>query len=291
MTQSSYGQVSFLPDLMREPDRNFEQGGRSFYFFDFDDNVMHLDTKIVLFRRGSDEEREISTTEYASVHGLVGRERTAWSEWEIRTKVAEFGSYRNFRDLPGEARGGDRQPLVRDVREALANAVTDWRGPSWAFFVHAVNQSRPISLITARGPPPPPLRRAVDLLAQTRDLPANPNYLSLYPVTHPDVQKLLGDPEGRASIAELKKEAIKRAVADAFECFGANPSHRFGMSDDDPANVRLIAQAFRELKQDYPDNAFFVFNTHGRQLVREEILLDGSATDTLKAEQIELFKG
>jgi hypothetical protein len=36
------GQLSFEFDIPKEQDRNFHLGGRSFYFFDFDDNVVYL---------------------------------------------------------------------------------------------------------------------------------------------------------------------------------------------------------------------------------------------------------
>jgi hypothetical protein len=109
-------------------------------------------------------------------------------------------------------------------------------------------------------------------------------------VTNPEIRTKLGDPEEKLSPGELKRFAIKAAVQDAFECYGESPFHRFGMSDDDPVNVALIREAFLDLKRLYPDNAFYVFNTHGRQLVREEVLLDGSTkTDQLRTEQTKLF--
>ena len=280
--------MSFLGDPLREPDRNFEKGGRSFYFFDFDDNVVHLNTQIILFHRDG-REVGVSTTEYANVHALVGKPGTEWADFEVRYDP-QTGSYRNFRDHPRERLNGRQQPLVEDMLGAMANPMVDWRGPSWNFFVHAVNNTRPISVITARGHHPHTLRRAIDLLVLSKDLPANPSYLSLYPVSHPETRTKLGDPDGRESTAELKKRAIKAAVQDAFECYGENPHHRFGMSDDDPSNVALIREAFLDLKRSHPENAFFVFNTYGRQLVREEVQDDGSLkTDTLPTEQIKLF--
>jgi hypothetical protein len=35
----------------REPDRNLHRGGRSFYFFDFDDNIAFLTTPLILFHK------------------------------------------------------------------------------------------------------------------------------------------------------------------------------------------------------------------------------------------------
>lgn len=286
----SFGQISFLGDPLREPDRNFEKGGRSFYFFDFDDNVVHLDTKIVLFHRPDGAEVEVPTSDFAEVHPLVGKSGTEWEHFEIRGNDPLNGSFRNFREQPKERLKGKEQPLIEDMIAALANPHVDWRGPSWNFFVHAVNHTRPISIITARGHHPHTIRRAVNLLVQSRDLPANPNFLSVYPVTNPEIRVKLGDSQEQHNPAELKRRAIRMAVQDAFECYGESPHHRFGMSDDDPTNVALIREAFLETKQIHPENAFYVFNTYGRQLVREEIQLDGSLkTETLQIEQTKLF--
>jgi len=285
----SFGQISFLGDPLREPDRNFEKGGRSFYFFDFDDNVVHLDTKIVVFRKGEAVEVEVPTSEFADVHPLIGKKGSPWESFEIRTSDALTGSFRNFREQPKDQLAGRQQPLIEDMVQALANPLVDWRGPSWSFFVHAVNHTRPISIITARGHHPHTVRRAVNILVQSRDLPANPNFLSVYPVTNPEVRAALGDPDEKLTPGELKRLAIKAAVRDAFECYGESPYHRFGMSDDDPTNVALIREAFLDLKQTFPDNAFYVFNTHGRKLVREEVQLDGSTKSETLSEQTKLF--
>lgn len=292
----SSGQIP-LPILNqeREVDRNFEKGGRSFYFFDFDDNVVHLPSKIFLFHKYSQEELAVSTTHFAEISKLIGKAGTSYSDFEIREEPFT-GSFRSFREIPKNLLNGRPQPLLSDVFEALKNPFLEWRGPSWNFFVHAVNNGRPISIITARGHHPHTIRQGINILVQTRDLPVGPNYLSLYPVSQPETRKKLGDHDFKWSTAELKKAAIKMAVQDAFECYGENPYHRFGMSDDDPYNVELIIQAMKELKKEYPENAFYVINTAGGQLKREEILKDhvestllGKNSDERVFEQLSLI--
>jgi len=273
MDIKSSGQIPFFDeDPQIERDRNFEQGGRSFYFFDFDDNVVHLPTKIVLFDRETHAEFEVSTEEYAAIHTELSVKGTKWERYELRD--TPMGSYRNFREHPKEMLEGREQPLVEDMLTALKNPFLEWRGPSWDFFYKAVKNNRSISIITARGHHPHTIRRAVNLLVQSRDLAVSPNYLSVYPVSHEPTRAYLGDSEGKLSIAELKKIAIKVAVQDAFECYGQNEHHRFGMSDDDPKNIALIIEAMRELKAIYPKNEFFVFNTFARRIVREEVVLE-----------------
>ncbi|NCN26981.1 hypothetical protein GW915_05340 [bacterium] len=271
---NSKGQLQLPIDYFREPDRNFEKGGRSFYFFDFDDNVVHLPTQIVLFHKTSDLEKHISTQDFAKVHPLLGKPGSEWEHFEAIISK-ERNSYKNFREQNYDLEEGKEQPLIQDLKKALEDPLLEWRGPSWGFFVYAVNNNRPISIITARGHHPNTIRRAINHLVQNRDLGAHPNYLSVYPLSFPEIQKELGDVKLELSTAELKKLAIKKAVQDAFECYGPNPSHRFGMSDDDPKNVELILEAMVELKETYPENAFFVINTHGRKLVKEEVMLKG----------------
>ncbi len=271
----SFGQVALPIPSERERDRNFQFGGRSFYFFDFDDNVVHLHTKIVVFHKRTGDEREISTTDFPLVHPDLGKPGSEWEHYEVR-EHGEMGSFRNFREMNPALLKGRPQPLVADMHSALQNPFQEWRGPSWNFFSHAVNNNRPIAVITARGHHPHTIRRAIDLLVLSGDLDAHPNYLSVYPVSNPDIRKSLGDTDFKLSTGDLKKIAIKAAVADAFACYGENPYHRFGMSDDDPHNVALIIEAMRELKELYPENAFFAFNTHGGRIVREEVLAGGN---------------
>lgn len=287
-----FGQMELPIPTKRARDRNFEMGGRSFYFFDFDDNIVHLETKIIVFNVITGAEKEVSTTDYPKVHPLLGKKGSEWEHYSALEEASGGGSYRNFRELPNDILNGRPQPLVADMHAALQNPFRDWRGPSWNFFAHAVNNNRPIAVITARGHHPHTIRRAIDLLVLSGDLDAHPNYLSIYPVSHPEIRRSLGDHDMKLSTGELKKLAIKAAVYDAFACYGENPYHRFGMSDDDPKNVELIIEAMRDLKEQFPQNAFFVFNTHGGKIIREEVLQGGKSQRDLmqdNAEQSSLF--
>lgn len=287
-TKSS-GQVRLPIQFLRELDRNFSKGGRSFYFFDFDDNLVHLPTEIVIFKKSSGLEQSISTHLYAKILPLLGVAGSEWEDWELRP-LDPRGSFRSFRDQAGIAL--DEQPLIKDMAQALSHSFLEWRGPSWDFFVHAVNNGRPISVITARGHHPHTIRRAINMLVQARELEFSPNFLSVYPVSHPETRVALGDASFQWSPAQLKKSAIKAATRDAFECFGKNAHHRFGMSDDDPLNLALIRSAMIDLKKENPENAFYVINTFERQLIKEEVI-HSDTQDTIDAaavpHQIPLF--
>lgn len=283
MNSTISGQARLPIEFLREPDRNFEKGGRSFYFFDLDDNVVHLPTRIYSKCKITGLEMPHSTSDFAKHGHLIGQTDGGPLATHELNYDPQNGSFRRFRELPHL--NLHEQPLIEDMKEALAHPFVEWRGPSWDFFVHAVNNNRPISVITARGHHPHTLRRAIDMLVVSRELEAHPNYLSVYPVNHPDTrQRILGDTEAKKSTAELKKQAIFKAVQDAMECYGENPFHRFGMSDDDPGNVKLIREAMQELKCRYPQNAFFVISTFERRIYKEEIHINNDASELEKVQ-------
>ena len=88
----------------------------------------------------------------------------------------------------------------------------------------------------------------------------------------------------------MKQLAIRSSVEKAFEVYGYNPYHRFGMSDDDPKNVQLIIEEMSRLKKDYPKNSFFVFDTHKGQFLRREVFESYTKDSELTSkEQLRLF--
>ncbi|HLE09858.1 MAG: hypothetical protein A2504_10925 [Bdellovibrionales bacterium RIFOXYD12_FULL_39_22] len=258
-----------------ENDRNFSKDGRSFYFFDFDDNIMHLSTKIVLFHKESGEEKIISSHELASEGENVGK-RGQFVDYKFNYDD-QYGSFRYFRDKDLsylERLLGKKQSFVADIAEALQRPDYHWKGPSWKFFHYAVYNRRPVSIITARGHYPETICEGIKVLVKRGHLPRIPNYLCIYPVSNKVVRMDLGDSLFTLSTAQLKKVAIIKSVESAFLKYGNNPHHRFGMSDDDPKNVELIEQAMIELKKKYNETSFFVIDTHNGGQIKKEIFVD-----------------
>jgi hypothetical protein len=286
----SQGQLELPIERPMEPDRNSAHGGRSFYFFDFDDNVVHLPTGLYLFHKETGEEKEVSTREFAQINHLLGKENP-WEKFEVRLDP-QTGSFRRFRhrDLKFVDRVlGKRQPLYEDLAQVLKGGE-DWKGPSWTFFWHAVHNGRPLSIITARGHRPDGIKEAVTLLVKKKHLSREPNYLSIYPVSDNDTRVHLGDKEYNWHTARLKKAAIHSSVKEAFKVYGFSPHHRFGMSDDDPANIKLVIEAMQELKTLFPQNSFFVIDTQNGQLFKKEVFADSVKTaEPLASSQLTLF--
>lgn len=271
--------------LPYKEDRNALHGGRSFYFFDLDDNILFMDTKILLFHKDTDEEIEISSGELAQNLKDIGV-RGRFADYYIHRNDA-IGSYRNFQDRffpPWRPSKKRRQSIELDLERAIEKPEWDWHGPSWNHFFYAVLNGRPVSIITARGHRPETIKRALNILYSRGHLQRKPNILTVYPVTNPAVRKKLGDSEQNKPIALLKKEALHRSVEAAFKKYGYNPHHRFGVSDDDPANIEEITATLVEIKQKYPENAFFVIDTSGGKVQKTEIFQDHLE----RSEQIEL---
>ena len=237
---------------------NDERERLSFYFFDVDDNIVFLSTPIYILNVETCEEKEVSTGEFARIHPLLGQPG-AWEDYSVYKKT-----YRRFRDLPaGELEPGQDQNFVRDIRELVQDRSGSWQAPSWKLFVHACNEQRPLSIVTARGHDPDTIKAGVELMREEGYIEKTPNYLTIYPVGNDEVRKNeLNDPDLMKTTPRLKKTAIIRSIEQAIAQYGEQFDIEFGMSDDDPANVHLIISAMRDCKLKYPDRRFFVINTH-----------------------------
>lgn len=270
----AHSQLELSIKREKEPDRNFSRGGRSFYFFDFDDNVLFLTTSIFLFHKTTGRELAVTTGEFVRWSHTVGK-NGPFADYEIRYDD-QTGSFRRFRDHDNQAlkKMERKQPFIEDLAHALGQADFTWKGPSWHTFFHAAFNSRPLSVITARGHDPKTIREGIGMLVDRGHLPLHPNYLSIYPVSHPPTRDALESGETNLSTAELKKRAIMASVEKAMSVYGENPHHRFGMSDDDPKNVELIVHAMAKMKAKYPQNSFFVIDTHLERYVKQEVFAD-----------------
>lgn len=288
-------QLELAIERRREADRNFHLGGRSFYFFDFDDNVAFLTTPLILFHKISRAELKISSGQYAAEHSNIGNSGI-YADYEIQWDD-QTGTFRCFRDHHEEELiklGMKSQIFIQDVAEALGFPDFQWKGPSWSCFYHATFNQRPVSVITARGHSPQTIANGVELFVQGGHLPSRPNFLSIYPVSHKPTREVLGDKDYKMSVAELKQAAIRTSVLQAIATYGWSPHHRFGMSDDDPKNIQLITEEMVRLKERFPEMSFFMIETQKGDFVKNEITLKGIKgsrveTEALSTSQIRLF--
>ena len=282
------GQLEFDLERPVEPDRNFKKGGRSFYFFDFDDNVAYLDTAIILFEKKSGRAIEISSGELAQNSSIIGKSgRYKNFEMDFDDSV---GSFRLFTD---EKIGifkklfGKRQRFVVDLDRALQQVDSFWKGPSWNCFYHATFNNRPMTIITARGHQPETIKDAIRLFVKYGHIPHEPNYLDLYPVSLPLLKQMWCEQEKKQlNVAELKRKAISAAVEKAIEVYGYSPFHRFGMSDDDPRNIELVTEEMRLIKRKYHEMSFFVIYTGEKGDVKREVFEHETREEQVDIEQM-----
>jgi hypothetical protein len=244
----------------------------SFYFFDIDDNLLFLPTRIVLTHRTSREERPVSTGDFATIQPQLGKPGP-WEDWE-----AGPDAYRNFEDPPGG--WPQDSPFLRDIAAALDGGGEGWRGPSWEFFTYACRKQRPTAYITARGHQPETIRAGLALFAARGLIERPPKILDIFPVGNPQTRDAL-EAEARTvatggapTIADYKRIAIRRSVERAVEAHGCAPPHRFGMSDDDPQNVQRIIRAMLDCKmrETFAHMRFFVIDSHEGEHMKLEVL-------------------
>jgi hypothetical protein len=249
----------------------------SFYFFDFDDNIMFLQTPMLIRDKKTKTVERVSTAEFAKIRGEFGKPGR-YEDIEVFDET-----YSHFRDIAADSmKPNSVQHFVEDVTKAIAGKPEAWQRPAWPLFVHACKEQRPVAIVTARAHSPATLKAGVSVLKENGLIEREPHYLAIYPVGNADVageltasltdaherQKLAGLPDKTSA---LKRIAIRHAVDSAIVQYGAEPEHRFGMSDDDPQNVDLIIKAMCDCKQKYPDKRFFVINTHEGEWVKLEI--------------------
>jgi hypothetical protein len=266
-------QLEFELSRPLQSDRNFDLGGRSFYFFDFDDNVIFLSTPIVLFHKKTEEEILVSSGEFARENKNIGQSGI-YADYYMNFND-EFGSFRSFRDqdhsfLQKVIR--KKQNFIHDIEKALNEKDHLWKAPSWNCFYHATFNQRPVSVITARGHNIQTIKDGISLMVRDGHIPREPNYLSVYPVSNNNTRKNLGDKDLKMFVPELKRSAIRESVEKAIKDYGYSPHHRFGMSDDDEKNVELITQEMKYLKRKYPEMSFFVIQTFKDSFIKREVL-------------------
>lgn len=237
-------------------------GSRSFYFFDIDDNLLFLPTKNYLWNAEAQQEKEINSGELAAYLPHLGRPGP-WQAWSVREET-----YRDSRDTPGAPLR--EQTFIKDLIAAIRSGG-QWRGPSWRLLEHAAKNKRPIAVITARGHHSSTIEEGFKVLADRGLIAAVPEILGVYAVNNPEVRNQIGADDPAMTVPSAKKLAIKHAVETALNRYGRNVAHRFGLSDDDPANVVLAISAMRDCKDSYPDKRFFVINTHHAEFVKLEV--------------------
>ena len=251
-----------------------------YYAFDWDDNIVHMPTKIMLKTEDGDEVG-MSTDDFAEYRSKIGKEDFEYNGNTIVGFSEE--PYRNFRTA------GDKDFLVDAMRAKLGPAFNDFR--------EAINNGSIFSIITARGHNPNTLKQAVynyiidgfngidkDQLVKNlkkyrsffeeddmTDDELIKSYLNLnkyHPVSFDDAEGAANPEEAKVRAMEefvsyIKKMAkklnkrafIKNDVSNNF--VPEQPS--IGFSDDDIRNVEVMSKHFKNK----PDTIVKTYSTAG----------------------------
>ena len=275
-----------------------------YYIFDWDDNILHMPTKIRMEHKGDDgiwKPVEVSTSTFAMVRTDTEHYRAPGGVW------AE--AFRNFEDSPG------RDNFLEDTMDALERVAHGERpGPSYSALKKTLVEGRLFAIVTARGHSPKTLERAVrlfikyaldederaEMMASIRgyrqwidgvgdgefgsDAEELDYYLSMCrysAVTYGGfAERMQADPIYQEKLAtattasrpELAKEfAIRDFVEHVFHMLRRsgtlNRSVSIGFSDDDKGNVKSVSSYIREeLSKRFDGIKFVVYDTSDRTL-------------------------
>ena len=239
---------------------------KSFYIFDFDDNIIHTGSETYIYHKETGEEKAISSPEFVKNRLNIGVQGL-YKDYQI--DPSPKGTFKRFGDDPDS----NYFPFLEDLKEAVKQP--HWQGPSWQRFVKAISRDRTMSIITARGHSPDRIKEGIAWLASAGLIPKVPNIHRIYAITNSETKKLIRW-TGPDLISRMKKQALHHFIESIYEEYGHEPEHRFGFSDDDPKNIASTRQKFLDLKQRNPHHSFFLYEARPTEVISEEVELSYS---------------
>ena len=277
-----------------------------YYIFDWDNNILHMPTRIHLERRNPDGSwglTAVSTSVFALVRNDTDNYRPPEGDWELA-----FKEFRDLQDLT------DTQFLL-DTREALQPIIDgdEEPAPSFHVFKKALIEGRLIGIVTARGHYAATLRKGVEYFiehvltsvekrqmqrylraylelfeqdhAHMSDRQVLTNYLSLnryHAITSPEFIDRFGNVTRDVSQEAAKQLAIREFVLHIIAILRQpkvpiDKPISFGFSDDDPHNVKAVEQYIaNELAREFPSVKFVVYDTSDPDLPQgRKIIVQG----------------
>jgi len=287
----------------RVADRDFK-----YYIFDWDDNILHMPTRIHMEKRQPDgawTPHLVSTSVFSLIRGDTQNYRPPNGNWP--EAFVEFLDYANEPE----------SHFLRDAREAIMRLIDGAENPAPSFqtFRTTLVEGRLFAIVTARGHASETLRKGVRLFvdlvltpAEREEMMANLRgyracfdhvtafgtdedeldyYLGLnhyHAVTSPGFKDLLPQAGPGAESAEFRKQfAIRAFVEHVVRILARTQESRLrhavsvGFSDDDPGNVRAVQEYIQsELGRRFPGVKFVVYDTSDRTLEKgRKIVVSG----------------
>ena len=251
-----------------------------YYAFDWDDNIVHMPTKIIV-KDDSGNEVGMSTDDFAEYRHMIGKEPFDYKGSTIVDYADE--PFRNFRS------GGDKDFLVDSMKAKVGPAFDDFR--------EAINNGSIFAIITARGHNPNTIKEAIynyiisgfngidkdQLLKNLKkyrsfvdeedmsDEELIKSYLELNkynPVSFGNQEGAVNPEEAKVDAMEEfvsyikgmaallnKKIFLKKGIRNKF----IPKEVSIGFSDDDPKNIEVMKKHF----ENKPDNIVKTYSTAG----------------------------
>jgi len=235
--------------------------------FDWDDNIMYMPTKIILFEKGTGRELPVTTAEFAGIHDQIGKPGK-YENYEI-IENDQTGSFRNFRDQPGV------NHFLDDIIKNIDSVdPAKWQGPSWKAFQTAMKNpetARLTTIITARGHSRENILAGLRILKDKGFIKNLPPPENIYAVSSPEIMASAKDPsKAKAQIMmsrldDIQKSGLSPRMVKVLDPDGkvVRTVHLWGFSDDDYGNFRTAAETLAaEVKKGrWPDIKITLFYT------------------------------
>lgn len=251
-----------------------------YYAFDWDDNIVHMPTKIILIDADGDEV-EMSTDDFAKYREKIGKTKFKYND----SIIVDFAKnpFRNFR--------------VEGDKKFLIDAMKAKKGPAFNDFKEAINNGSIIAIITARGHNPETIKEAIynyiisgfggiskteliknlkkfrnlvdeDKMSEEELIRSYLNLNKYHPVSFGESSNAASPEEAKVAAMEKfisyvkamanklnKKAFFKNDISNNFI-----PSKvRIGFSDDDPKNIELMKKHFDK----NPEKNLSIYSTSG----------------------------
>ena len=151
-----------------EPDVNYEVARRDFkyYIFDWDDNILHMPTKIHMEHRNSETGEWEPVSVSTSIYSLV---RTDSANYRLPPDGGRAAAFRDFADDVQPDCGNGESAFIHDTRAAIARIKSGEKrpGPSFETLRKTLREGRIFAIVTARGHASDAIREAVKMFIDT----------------------------------------------------------------------------------------------------------------------------
>ncbi|MEZ4873558.1 MAG: hypothetical protein R2827_15220 [Bdellovibrionales bacterium] len=265
------------------------------YNFDWDDNIAFMPTHIYLFHKDSNQELQMSTSDFAIYREQVGKPGP-YEDYKMNYDD-QTGSFREFRD------SSETNYFVRDVRKLLNQPNNKWKGPSFEAFQKALSHpatSQFTTVITARGHSGTTIQMGIQELKKKGLVDSVPPAQNLYGVSHPRFKGQADSPSeikvkvmlnilDRIEKTKLPEESVAVRSADGKS---KTPLHLWGFSDDDYGNfetaAKILSQEYAKGRWPHIKITLFFTGLHSPEKPKTKIIRpDGTLRDLMNDELVE----